>query len=445
MPSGIQLSSGVLVGQPVPLDAKFGPYDTVALALADLTSGFRYQGLTVGIKSGNSIVEYWFKDGVADANFVEKVVAANWNTLLNKPSTFPPSTHTHQISEVTGLQTALDGKQPPATRSSIDLTGNFQLPSGRNRRVVMQPSVSSPTVDLPYEGNQSGDVITLIGFWPISSTITIRRALTVINGVAGFSAIATMSGVTGEDAKSLTFISDGTAIGWTLVTVDTHTHPASDISDSTAAGRALLTAATVQAQRTALETFVSAANLTAIQALTGNFQRVYIAQDTRKIYAWSGTGSVYTEISPHIKSDWNANSGDAQILNKPRSPYQLIAACSDETSLLTTGTKLVFRVFEMMFINTFRASVTQAPTGSSLVVQLRAPAPGNPANLQVYGTVTIPAGSTASSTSLNDAVIEYISDMIGEASPEFHIHVHQIGSTSAGRGLKIYLEGNRIL
>jgi hypothetical protein len=269
--------------------------------------------------------------------------------------------------------------------------------------------------------------------------------LTVINGVAGFSAIATMSGVTGEDAKSLTFISDGTAIGWTLVTVDTHTHPASDISDSTAAGRALLTAATVQAQRTALETFVSAANLTAIQALTGNFQRVYIAQDTRKIYAWSGTGSVYTEISPHIKSDWNANSGDAQILNKPRSPYQLIAACSDETSLLTTGTKLVFRVFEMIFINTFRASVTQAPTGSSLVVQLRAPAPGNPANLQVYGTVTIPAGSTASSTSLNDAVIEYISDMIGEASPEFHIHVHQIGSTSAGRGLKIYLEGNRIL
>jgi hypothetical protein len=336
MPSGITLAAGVLVGSPIALDAKYGPYDTAALALADLTSGLRYQGLTVGIKSGSSIVEYWFKDGVGDANFVEKVsAAADWNTLLNKPSTFAPSAHTHDDRYYTETETD-----------------------------------------------------------------------TLLSGKANSS----------------------------------HTHSASDISDSTTAGRALLTAATVQAQRTALEIFVSAANLTAIQALTGNFQRVYIAQDTQKIYAWSGTGSVYTEISPHIKSDWSANSGDAQILNKPRSPYQLIAACSDETSLLTTGTKLVFRVFEMMFINTFRASVTQAPSGSSLVVQLRTP------TNDVLGTVTIAAGTSASSTNLGTTLVEYMSDAFDfDSSLEFNIHVHQIGSTSAGRGLKIYLEGTRVL
>lgn len=35
---------------------------------------------------------------------------ADWNTLANKPATFPPSTHSHVIADVTGLQTALDGK-----------------------------------------------------------------------------------------------------------------------------------------------------------------------------------------------------------------------------------------------------------------------------------------------------------------------------------------------
>ena len=36
--------------------------------------------------------------------------AVDWTDVLNKPATFPPSTHTHVISDVTGLQDALDGK-----------------------------------------------------------------------------------------------------------------------------------------------------------------------------------------------------------------------------------------------------------------------------------------------------------------------------------------------
>lgn len=33
-----------------------------------------------------------------------------WNNVLNKPSTFTPSSHSHAIADVTGLQSALDGK-----------------------------------------------------------------------------------------------------------------------------------------------------------------------------------------------------------------------------------------------------------------------------------------------------------------------------------------------
>jgi hypothetical protein len=50
--------------------------------------------------------------------------------LTNVPSTFPPSTHTHVVSDVTGLQTALDGKQSAGsyaaathTHTISDVTG----------------------------------------------------------------------------------------------------------------------------------------------------------------------------------------------------------------------------------------------------------------------------------------------------------------------------------
>ena len=40
-----------------------------------------------------------------------------WTTLTGKPSTFDPSAHAHVISEVSGLQTALDGKQASGSYS----------------------------------------------------------------------------------------------------------------------------------------------------------------------------------------------------------------------------------------------------------------------------------------------------------------------------------------
>ncbi|WP_250324106.1 head fiber protein [Bacillus velezensis] len=37
-------------------------------------------------------------------------VSVKWADVTGKPSSFPPSTHTHTIANVTNLQTTLDGK-----------------------------------------------------------------------------------------------------------------------------------------------------------------------------------------------------------------------------------------------------------------------------------------------------------------------------------------------
>lgn len=75
MPTGIELSAGVVTGTSKPLDAKYGPYATTAAALADVPVALRYQGLTIGVTMADGVVEYWFRTGVADADFVEKKVS----------------------------------------------------------------------------------------------------------------------------------------------------------------------------------------------------------------------------------------------------------------------------------------------------------------------------------------------------------------------------------
>lgn len=72
MPTGIELSAGIVVGAAKPIDAKFGPYATTAAALADIPAAIRYKGLTVGIETGGQVAEYWFRGGTADADFVLK-------------------------------------------------------------------------------------------------------------------------------------------------------------------------------------------------------------------------------------------------------------------------------------------------------------------------------------------------------------------------------------
>ena len=63
-------------------------------------------------------------DGKVDAAEVADSVA--WTGITGKPSTFAPSAHGHAISDVTGLQTALDTKAP---KSSPTFTGTPAAPT----------------------------------------------------------------------------------------------------------------------------------------------------------------------------------------------------------------------------------------------------------------------------------------------------------------------------
>lgn len=85
MPTGIELSAGIVVGAAKPVDAKYGPYASTAAALADIPAALRYSGLTVGVVFPDGVKEYWFKLGTQDSNFIEKTTAGSaTNGVISK-------------------------------------------------------------------------------------------------------------------------------------------------------------------------------------------------------------------------------------------------------------------------------------------------------------------------------------------------------------------------
>jgi hypothetical protein len=67
----------------------------------------------------------------ARADHVHDVGSIQYSSLAGIPSTFAPSAHTHAVSDVTGLQAALDGKQAAGTYATLvgGTVPSSQLPS----------------------------------------------------------------------------------------------------------------------------------------------------------------------------------------------------------------------------------------------------------------------------------------------------------------------------
>lgn len=114
----------------------------------------------------------------------------------------------------------------------------------------------------------------------------------------------------------------------------------------------------------------------------------------------------------------------------------LIIACSDETTAITTGTaKVTFRMPYAFTLSAVRASVTTAPTGSTIIIDI------NEAGSTILSTkLSIDASEKTSITAASAAVI---SDTSLADDAEMTIDFDQVGSTIAGAGVKVTLIGTR--
>jgi hypothetical protein len=109
-----------------------------------------------------------------------------------------------------------------------------------------------------------------------------------------------------------------------------------------------------------------------------------------------------------------------------------VIACSDETTALTTGTgKVTFRMPSAGTLTAVKATVTTAPVGSALIVDI------NEAGTTLLSTkLSIDASEKTSATAATPPVI---SDSALANDAEITIDIDQVGSGTAGAGLKVTL------
>lgn len=140
---------------------------------------------------------------------------------------------------------------------------------------------------------------------------------------------------------------------------------------------------------------------------------------------------------------YSADNGTATLTNKTMAananvftgfPYDICVAASDETTDLTTGSaKVTFRPPRGFTLTAVRASVNVAPTGAKIVVDI------NEFAVTVLSTkITIDIGER---TSVNAAIPPVISDSAIQDEAAITIDIDQIGSSAAGKGLKVCLIG----
>ena len=284
-------------------------------------------------------------------------IALTSDSRFTDPRT--PTSHTHGNITNDGIHThgniTNDGKIPFSTTSVASITavgsldalvnGIYIITQGANvtANAVVGGTTGAKTIAMNGgvgTGYSNGSAtidgrVTLGTSGSANVNITIGNAyaygqplMTGNHGVVGLSSFGTTANTfcQGDDSR----LSDNR-------TPKSHTHPASEISDSTTAGRALLTASTTQAQRTALDILVSASNLASFPA-SGNFQRLYLALDTQKTYVWNGTG--YTEVSPntHTRAGAdNTNVGETALSSASLSGAGNVAVGTDSLKLNTSG------------------------------------------------------------------------------------------------------------
>lgn len=108
----------------IPLGERHPPHnfayaDQAEREAAVITSTSLLDSLALQLDDGS----YWRLAEVDPAVWVP-AVATDWDSISGKPSTFPPSAHTHAIADVTDLQGELDGKEPLITKSMGYATWN---------------------------------------------------------------------------------------------------------------------------------------------------------------------------------------------------------------------------------------------------------------------------------------------------------------------------------
>lgn len=148
----INVNDNYGIQAPKPIDARYGPYDTIAEALAAIPLYQRYLGLTIGIDI-NNIEEYWWQDGLTDGDLVAKLPSINYPvTSVNGQTGAVVLTKTDiGLGNVANVDTTNASNISSGTLSDSRLSANVTTQGNTfntaNKLVQLDATAKLPAVD----------------------------------------------------------------------------------------------------------------------------------------------------------------------------------------------------------------------------------------------------------------------------------------------------------
>ena len=134
------------------------------VTLTDVLNALR---ITVGDGSGDMVRAVYDTDNDGKVDVASVAEAVPWTGVTGKPTLFPaqPYTHSHAISEVTGLQDAINELDSEKfDKSGGDIAGNINF-TGSSRRIQV-PAASVPVGNRMLFQSSSTNELTFIGVIP---------------------------------------------------------------------------------------------------------------------------------------------------------------------------------------------------------------------------------------------------------------------------------------
>jgi len=178
---------------------------------------------------------------------------ADWDTLSNKPATFTPSLHgsTHHTGGTDAIAPENIGAQSIFTTETLTINGAVTLTAARAKTYSVIVNGNS-TITLPTTGHLVGDIVVI-------------RYTT---GTSSLNVTWTAGGQSITLGQQYRFIATGTsAINWQVVPVDTHTHTASQVTDFNTAAAAAAPVQSVNGNTGTVTVAVPSASTATPQAL----------------------------------------------------------------------------------------------------------------------------------------------------------------------------------
>lgn len=177
---------------------------------------------------------------------------------------------------------------------------------------------------------------------------------------------------------------------------------------------------------------------------TGEYETKIVTSSTSNFYLSGTSTDAGNSKTANIKRTGRVGGGNAvdpdDFITKAQHDLlkatEISYACSDEVSDLAVGTLITFRMPFGMTLTSLKLSLNTAPTGTKLIVDVRK----NGATI----LSTLISADISSTTSAGASVPYIISDSNLIDDSIITILTTQVGSTIAGKGLKVTLIGNKI-